>query len=630
VEDESKPDKHFIDEDRSTGAVTLSVFIKSMQAMGGLFSHAFLIVVSLGNAALQSYTAYLFLTYAENLTLETKTNDILYILGVCLLFAFAAGTRGLTQAVASLVASRKIHAKMSFSFIHCKINEFLERVPRGRIINRFSEDIEVLDTAIGVDFSGFYILLSLVVVVCGMIVLTTGSLWLICPCIIVFMIGLYLRTLYMGLKREVIRLKRITKSPITSCISEALNGMIELRANKKEGYTMKNLDYLANENNKNNLMIFGLDSWFSTMILNATVLVVNIPAYSFVIWTIYSDSDKVDLRFTVLFLINSTSLANFLLWTLKSFSNLESDLISVERCLSFEDIKPEDGYSLLKNERRRFQIPSKSSIKAIVKQDAQAQLFPNGDILMERVTAKYPQSHRNVLDNITLHVKPGEKIGVVGRTGAGKTSFIKLFWRGLALESGSIKIDGKELGEHDLKALRREIMIVSQETALFSGTLRENLDPKLEYSMNRKSQEFREQEEKIIHTLLEMGFDSTKINKEGLDFIIEGNGDNLSLGERQVISFVRAVVADKQIIILDEATASVDLKTEEMIQTLVEKHFSTKTMFLIAHRIQTILKCDRILVLEQGRVAEFDTIENLLKIENGWFKRLYTKFNQHV
>jgi len=620
----------FIEEDRTFGAVTLRTFLLSVQAMGGILIHLVIWSGTLINACLQNYTIFLFLSYARNLTPSTKTDNALFIIGICILFAILGGIRGLMVTLSSALASRRIHSRMSFSFIHCKINEFLERVPQGRIINRFSEDIETIDTTIAYSLNGTYITISFLIVSSGMVIWTGGSLWIIAPCTLVFSIGLYIRKMYMALKREAVRLRRISKSPITSCLSQALTGMIELRAHQKQRYMMKNLEKSVDENNRNNLMTIGLDCWFNVMVLNATMLIINIPAYSMVIWSIYSNFQSVDLRFTVLFLMNITTLASYLLSFLNYFCFLESDLISVERCLSFEAIQPEDGYSLLNQERKKFQTPKKKLLGEIAKQDTQIPLFPNGDVVINNVIAKYPQSHRNVLDSITLQVKPGEKIGVVGRTGAGKTSFIKLFWRGLALESGSIKIDDKEIGDQDLKALRREIMVVSQETALFSGTLRENLDPRLEYSMKRTSQEFREREEKIIHTLLEMGFDSTKINKEGLDFIIEGNGDNLSLGERQVISFVRAVIADKQIIILDEATASVDLKTEEMIQTLVEKHFSTKTMFLIAHRIQTILKCDRILVLEQGRVVEFDSIERLLKIENGWFKQLYTRFNQHV
>jgi len=623
-------ENHFIDEDRSFGAVRFVTFLKSIQAMGGILSNLFIMITAFSNASLETYTVFLFLTYAENLTPSTKTTNALLIISVCLVFVSIGGIRGFAVAMSSAFASRRIHSKMSFSFLHCKINEFLERVPQGRIINRFSEDVETVDTTIATNINGVYLSLSFVIVSSGMIITTGGSLWLILPCCVVFIVGVYIRGFYMGLKREVVRLKRISKTPITSCISQALNGMVELRAHKKQSYTMINLQRLADENNKNNLMIFGLDCWFNIMILNSTILIVNIPSFLFVIWTIYSDLESVDFRFTVLFLMNITSLARYLLGFLNYYCLVESDLISVERCLSFVNIKPENGYRDLKKNRKLFEFPSKQTITKIVRLESNQSIFPHGDVHLDKVTAKYPQSNRNVLEDICLHVKPGEKIGVVGRTGAGKTSFIKLFWRGLEIESGSIKVDARELGDQELTEVRREIMVVSQETALFAGTLRENIDPKLQYSMNRKSLEFKQKEESIIHILLEMGFDRNRINREGLDFIIAANGENLSLGERQMISFVRAIVADKKLIILDEATASVDLKTEEMIQNLIDRHFKQKTLILIAHRIQTILKCDKILVLEQGKVAEFDTIENLLKIENGRFKKLYNKFKEHV
>ena len=253
-----------------------------------------------------------------------------------------------------------------------------------------------------------------------------------------------------------------------------------------------------------------------------------------------------------------------------------------------------------------------------------------GHVQFKNVSAKYITKTTPVLSNLDLNVLPGQKIGVVGRTGAGKTSFIKLFWNGLDISEGSITIDGRDISQIDLKYLRKEIMVVSQETALFSGTIRENLDPQLEYLADRSTQEFMDNENKIVRDIVELGFDEKKLDEKGLDYIIEGDGSNLSLGERQIISFERTIIGKKNIIILDEATAAVDLKTEKKIQEMIDKTFKNKTMFIIAHRIQTVMKCDKILVLDLGKVKEFGTIEELLKKPNGQFKSIYEQFKKNM
>jgi ATP-binding cassette subfamily C (CFTR/MRP) protein 1 len=190
-----------------------------------------------------------------------------------------------------------------------------------------------------------------------------------------------------------------------------------------------------------------------------------------------------------------------------------------------------------------------------------------------------------VLKNLSLVVEAGEKVGIVGRTGAGKTSFIKLFWKCLDSQEGQLLIDGKDIENLDLKAMRREIMVISQETALFAGTLRENIEPTLEYMFGEKDVKSKkakkakkptpnelamkklveDKEKWIMEVLRELGFGMDKIEKQGLDFEIEAGGENLSQGEKQIVCFVRALAEKKKVIILDEATAAIDLKTEQAI-----------------------------------------------------------------
>lgn len=162
-------------------------------------------------------------------------------------------------------------------------------------------------------------------------------------------------------------------------------------------------------------------------------------------------------------------------------------MVKVERCYAFEEIKPEANYKTLEEDRKLYTTPKKNAISRVLMNSGNI-LFPAGKVEMRNITAKYSTSDKAVIKNLSLEVQAGEKIGIVGRTGAGKTSFIKLFWKCLDCKEGQLLIDGKDLETLDLKSLRREIMVISQETALFSGTLRENIEPRLEYMFGEKDE----------------------------------------------------------------------------------------------------------------------------------------------
>lgn len=199
---------------------------------------------------------------------------------------------------------------------------------------------------------------------------------------------------------------------------------------------------------------------------------------------------------------------------------------------------------------------------------------------------------------------------MVGRTGAGKTSFLKLFWRGLDTCGGFIKIDGLDINKLDLKELRTEMDVISQESALFAGSLRENLDPGSDGS----------NDEILEKVLMELGF---TFDAKRLDEEVDADGANYSVGIRQLICFARVLVSKRKLVILDEATANVDLTTEGNVQEMVKSGFPGSTMFIIAHRLQTVRHTDRILTLKNGRMEEFDTPDNLLKNPDGYFRKLW-------
>ena len=235
-----------------------------------------------------------------------------------------------------------------------------------------------------------------------------------------------------------------------------------------------------------------------------------------------------------------------------------------------------------------------------------------GEVVFEHVWFAYNDADY-VLRDIDLHIRPGETVAMVGATGAGKSSIINLINRFYEINRGTVKVDGIDIKEYDLVALRKNIGVVLQDVFLFSDTIRNNItlgDPDVT-------------EEMILHAADLVG--ARKFIEKlpgGLDYNVMERGATISVGQRQLLSFIRAMVYDPKILILDEATSSVDSETEEMIQEAIEKMLSSRTAIVIAHRLSTIQKADKIIVLDKGEIKEVGSHQELL-ISDGYYAQLH-------
>ena len=374
------------------------------------------------------------------------------------------------------------------------------------------------------------------------------------------------------------------------------------------------MQVLLENNIKNTMMVYGLDCWFKLRLSLANVILIQFPSFAFILWRIWmgEEPDQVSIG---MFMLLTTNLTEDVVKLMSLFSDTESNLISVERCLFFNKIPFEKGYIDAPKTEDKYIIPPKGLDPSTLCLPFDESIVKEGDITFEHVTARYGEDSEPVLKDLHFTVKPGEKIGIVGRTGAGKSSLIKLFWLSLRPSSGRILIDGTDIECVDLKKFRNEVMVVSQDAALFQGNLRENIDPTVG----------KDKDPELRSALEKLGFKHKSLERQGLDAQVDANGDNFSQGEKQVICFSRTLVNKRKLIILDEATANIDLKTEQNIQEVQNKEFADSTMFIIAHRINTVLKCDRIMVLKFGEIIEFDSPQNLLKNENSYFKDIHDK-----
>jgi len=252
-----------------------------------------------------------------------------------------------------------------------------------------------------------------------------------------------------------------------------------------------------------------------------------------------------------------------------------------------------------------------------------------GTVTFDNVHLRYRPKTDLVLKGLNFEIQGGQKVGVVGRTGAGKSTMSLALTRIIELETGSISIDGVDIAEVPINKLRSKITIIPQDPTMFTGSLRMNIDP------CKKSSD-----EEIISLLKKAGLDSLISQKEkkegeeqtfGLNYQVEENGKNLSSGEKQLICICRAILRKNKVIILDEATANIDLNTEQKIQALIKEEFAECTVITIAHRLQTIIESDQILMLSEGTVQEFGSPEELMQDRDSRFNQLIAdlKNNNH-
>jgi ABC-type multidrug transport system fused ATPase/permease subunit len=295
-----------------------------------------------------------------------------------------------------------------------------------------------------------------------------------------------------------------------------------------------------------------------------------------------------------LILTYSVEAVNWMAFMIRIAANLETDMISVERLREFSELEAESEWQSTEEHKPPKEWPT------------------NGCIEYYQYSTAYRTSVEPVLKNINLYIKGGEKVGIVGRTGSGKTSFTLSLFRILEPIEGKIIIDGKDITTIGLHDLRARLTIIPQDPILFADTLRTNLDPFGTHSDNQ------------LWTALENSQlnDFVKALPERLDFKLSEGGNNLSAGQKQLVCLARALLKNSKVLVLDEATSACDLETDRIIQNTIKEKFSECTLLTIAHRLNTVIDYDRILVLDFGKIVENDSPQNLLSNKNSLFYSL--------
>uniref|UniRef100_A0A1B6DBN7 Multidrug resistance-associated protein lethal(2)03659 n=1 Tax=Clastoptera arizonana TaxID=38151 RepID=A0A1B6DBN7_9HEMI len=486
-----------------------------------------------------------------------------------------------------LISSKKMHDTL-FKSITRTVMRFFHTNPSGRILNIFTKDIGALDETIpSLLFEVLQIALDLIsIITIAMIV----NIWLFIPIGVIVVILFIMRKYYMKTAQSLKRLEAITRSPVVSHLNTTLQGLTTIRAFKSENVFQEEF---------NEHQDLHSCAWFQSIAIRRAfgyctdvvcLIFVAIVTFSFLIL------DKGWLGGNVGLVITQTiTITSFFQWGMKQSAELESNLTSVERVIEYSKLDKEADVESTHDNKPTESWPDE------------------GRLEFSHVSLNYSPELPYVLKDLNFIIQPKEKIGIVGRTGAGKSSLITALFRLVDIQ-GNLTIDGidiKNIGLHDL---RSKISIIPQEPVLFSGSIRMNLDPFEEYT-----------DDVIWNALEEVQLKDIAKDAEGLSWRVTEGGGNFSVGQRQLICLARAIIRNNKILVLDEATANVDHRTDALIQSTIRRKFFDCTVLTIAHRLHTIIDADKILVMENGSVVEFDHPYKLLCNSNSQLNKMVLK-----
>lgn len=325
---------------------------------------------------------------------------------------------------------------------------------------------------------------------------------------------------------------------------------------------------------------------------------------------------KVSPGYFAVLLIYMVSIGEDIKRLLANLTKTENRFVSFERCYFFMNIPAEEGYKNMPELRKHF----KKLAEEDVAQKKEREFVPSstrigwprtGSVEFSSYSVKYRPDLDYVLRNISFSLNSGDKLGILGRTGAGKSTLISSMFRYFSSFEGDILYDNVPIKQLDIQQLRSAITIIPQDPILFNSTIRKNLDPK----GNHTSYE-------IEGVLKEIGLWEKFEANNGTEYMIDVGGSNLSQGEKQLVCFGRALLEKNKLILMDEATANIDSLTEMTIQRLMEEKFGDCTIMMIAHKLNTIMICKKILILDHGRVKEYGDLEELKNKEGGILNQL--------
>nr|XP_008197323.1 PREDICTED: multidrug resistance-associated protein 1 isoform X3 [Tribolium castaneum] len=459
-----------------------------------------------------------------------------------------------------------------------------DMTPLGRILNRFSNDINILDNVLPMTlqsaFNSFFTVLGTLVVIS---VSTPIFIAVIVPIGILYY---FIQRFYVATSRQLKRLESVSRSPIYSHFGETITGVQAIRAFREQDRFIKESEHRVDVNQVCYYPSIISNRWLAVRL----EMIGNLIIFFAALFSVLGRDESQNAGLVGLSVTYSLQITQTLNWLVRMTSDVETNIVAVERIKEYGEAPQEAPW----------EIPNKAP---------SPQWPENGTVQFNKYAVRYRPGLDLVLKGVNFSINGGEKVGIVGRTGAGKSSLTLALFRIIEAAEGEILIDGVNIADLGLHTLRSRLTIIPQDAVLFSGTLRMNLDPFDKHS-----------DEEVWKALEHAHLKSfVKGLTAGLHHEVTEGGENLSVGQRQLICLSRALLRKTKVLILDEATAAVDLETDDLIQKTIRSEFKNCTVLTIAHRLNTIMDSDRVVVLDNGRIVEFDSPSNLLKQQQSIF-----------
>ncbi|XP_072240755.1 ATP-binding cassette sub-family C member 4-like [Leuresthes tenuis] len=588
------------EESRAEGTIGVSLYVKYLKAGASVLFLLFVILVNILAQVSYIMVDWWLAYWADeqekltriinNRTTETNVTaelDLSFYLGVyggltgaTVLFGF---TRNLLLFNVLVRCAQSLHNTMFNAILRTPVR-FFDINPIGRVLNRFSKDIGQLDANMPWTFVDF---IQVFLQILGVIAVAASVIpWILIPVVPLLIVFLFLRRYFLRTSRDVKRLESTTRSPVFSHLSSSLQGLWTIRAFGAEERFQEAFDAHQDLHSGAWFLFLTTSRWFAFRLDGICSIFVTITTFGCLLLRNQLDAGDVGLALSY-----AVTLMGMFQWGVRQSAEVENLMTSVERVVEYTELESEAPWETQK--RPPPDWPSK------------------GLVTFDQVNFSYSSDGPMVLQNMKAMFRPKEKVGIVGRTGAGKSSLVSALFR-LAEPQGKIYIDGVVTSEIGLHDLRQKMSIIPQDPVLFTGTMRKNMDPFNQHT-----------DEELWNALQEVQLKSVVEELPGkLETVLAESGSNFSVGQRQLVCLARAILRKNRILIIDEATANVDPRTDELIQKTIRDKFRDCTVLTIAHRLNTIIDSDRILVLDAGRVQAYDEPYTLLQEPGGIFYKM--------
>ncbi|XP_066291926.1 ATP-binding cassette sub-family C member 9-like isoform X2 [Branchiostoma lanceolatum] len=595
-------------EERSVGSVKLQHYLTYAAACGSVIV-VFVLLAQFSKQGLQVGIDFWLSAWASASTVaqglnNTAVNQTLgnatrapptvdvnyYIIGYTGLSLSAIAVTAFASVITILSmikGAKNLHEAMVRNIVLAPMR-FFDTTPTGRVLNRMAEDTATIDLRL--PFMMEHLMRVILLVCSALIVNAVVTPYFLIGAIPIIILYFIVQKYYRATAREIQRLDNINKSPVFAHFSETLGGLTTVRAYRVEKRFSTSIMDKLDRSNTPFYYTAATSCWIGARLGYMGGFIVFLAGLSAMLAAMLGSLSAAMVGLSITYALNIQA---YLLWVVRGYAEVEMMMNSVERVDQYSST-PTEPYHKDGNVIPDDNWPSK------------------GEVSFEGVSVRYDKTLDPVLTDVSATFEAGEKVGICGRTGSGKSSLTLAIFRMIDNFKGKITIDGIDISRVPLTTLRSRLSIIPQDPVLFSGSVRYNLDP------------FDKCSDEELWEALEIAQLKTVVSElpNKLDEAVSDGGENFSVGQRQLFCLARAFVRKCRILIMDEATASIDMETDSTLQNVIKTAFQDRTVLTIAHRIATILNSDRILVLDQGKLVENDSPKKLLKLPNGLFASL--------